>query len=85
MCMSIEILPIIVLYFKLNLVSLLSSIINCAVNKIIIEKVTSFFSKWLARPHTGVLDNRLVRRHTGVQVYSNIYLERRYAVPEHGT
>ena len=28
---------------------------------------------------TGVLDNRLVHRHTGVQVYSGIYLERRYA------
>ena len=28
-----------------------------------------------------MLDNRLVRRHTGVQVYSGIYLERRYAVP----
>ena len=35
------------------------------------------FTKWLTRRHTGVLDNRLVRRHTGVQVYSGIYLERR--------
>ena len=38
-------------------------------------------SKWLARRHTGVLDDRLVRRHTGVQVYSGIYLEHQYAVP----
>ena len=34
---------------------------------------------------TGVLDNRLVRRHSCVQVYSGIYLERRYAVPAAGT
>ena len=27
----------------------------------------------------------IVRRHTGVQVYSGIYLERRYAVPAAGT
>ena len=38
-------------------------------------------TKWLARRYTGVLDNRLVRRHIGVQVYSGIYLERRYAGP----
>ena len=42
-------------------------------------------AKWLAHRHTGVLDNRLVRRHTVVQVYSGIYLERRYAVPAAGT
>ena len=30
--------------------------------------------------YADVLDNRLVRRHTGVQVYSGIYLERRYTV-----
>ena len=37
------------------------------------------------RSDSGVLDNRLVRRHTGVQVYSSIYLERRYAVPAWNT
>ena len=45
------------------------------------EKFLLLITKWLARRHTGVLDNRLVRWHTGVQVYSGIYLERRYAVP----
>ena len=34
---------------------------------------------------TFTIDYRLVRRHTGVQVYSGIYLERRYAVPAAGT
>ena len=52
---------------------------------IIVELKELFVSKWLARRDTGVLDNRLVRRHTGVQVYSGIYLEHRYAVPAAGT
>ena len=40
------------------------------------------FTLRLALRHTGVLDNRLVHRHTGVQVYSGTYLECWYAVPE---
>ena len=50
-------------------------IVRLPVYQVILKTVPLFrssilFTKWLARRHTGVLDNRLVRRHTGVQVYS---------------